>query len=111
MKESVVSTYLDQEIIIWVLNLVKKSFTSKIHMFCLDFATAMLANVVHSKWCQINLTNKPELTVYIMDSILKFIREPMEVSVLMHLLITLSYLCKDKFKRQMEEVNIVKRIN
>lgn len=29
----------------------------------------------------------------------------------MHLLITLSYLCRPKFKRQMEEANIVKRIN
>ena len=80
-------------------------------MFCLDFATAMLANVVHSKWCQISLVNKPEMVVYIMDNLLKFIREPMEVSVLMHLLITLSYLCKDKFKKQMEEVNIMKRIH
>lgn len=35
----------------------------------------------------------------------------MEVSVLMHLLITLSYLCKPKFKKQMEEVNLVKRVN
>ena len=80
-------------------------------MFCLDFATAMLANVIHSKWCQINLANKPEQTTHVMDNILKYIREPMEVSVLMHLLITLSYLCREKFKKQMEEVNMVKRIN
>lgn len=71
-------------------------------MFCLDFATAMLANIIHSKWCQIKLCEKPDQAVYIMDSILKFIRHPMEVSVLMHLLITLSYLCKPKFKKQME---------
>ena len=111
VKETIIGTYLDNEIISWVLKLVKTSFTIKIHMFCLDFATAMLANVIHSKWCQINLANKPEQTTGLMDSILKFIKEPMEVSVLMHLLITLSYLCRDKFKKQMEEVNMVKRIN
>ena len=111
MKETIIGTYLDNDVINWVLKLVKTSFTIKIHMFCLDFATAMLANVIHSKWCQINLANKPEQTIHLMDSILKFIREPMEVSVLMHLLITLSYLCRDKFKKQMEEINIVKRIN
>jgi hypothetical protein len=44
--------YWDNEMINWVLNLVKKSLYTKIHMFCLDFATAMLANVVHSRWCQ-----------------------------------------------------------
>jgi len=59
VKESVVSIYLEQDIIVWVLNLIKKSQNSKIHMFCLDFATAMLANVVHSKWCQISLSTKP----------------------------------------------------
>ena len=74
VKESVVSIYLEQDIISWVLNLVSKSFKTKIHMFCLDFATAMLANVVHSKWCQISLTNKAETVINIMDSILRFIR-------------------------------------
>lgn len=71
----------------------------------------MLANIIHSKWCQIHLTTKPEQAVYIMESILKYIKEPMEVSVLMHLLIALSYLCKPKFKKQMEEANVIKKIN
>lgn len=71
----------------------------------------MLANIIHSKWCQIKLTESPEQTVQIMDTILKFIKHPMEVSVLMHLLITLSYMCKPKFKKQMDEANLVKRIN
>ncbi len=69
-----VSIYLEQDIIGWVLNLIKKSQNSKIHMFCLDFATAMLANVVHSKWCQISLSTKPEVTIQIMDNLLRFIR-------------------------------------
>jgi hypothetical protein len=71
-------------------------------MFCLDFSTAMLANIIHSKWCQVKLNEKPEQTSNIMESILKFIKHPLEVSVLMHLLITLSYLCKNKYKKQME---------
>lgn len=95
VKEGIICTYLDNDLINWVLKLVNVSFKVKVHMFCLDFATAMLANIVHSKWCQIHLANKRDQTVQIMDSILKFIKEPLlEVSVLMHLLITLSYLCK-----------------
>ena len=77
--------------------LVKKSLNTKIHVFCLDFATAMLANVVHSKWTQEALAKKPETVRHVIDSILKVIKEPadrIEVSVLMHLLITLSYLCR-----------------
>jgi hypothetical protein len=47
------------------------------------------------------------------DSIIKIIKEPpekIEVSVLMHLLITLSYLCRDRFKRQLEETHVQRRI-
>jgi hypothetical protein len=46
-----------------------------------------------------------------MDTLLKFIMQEMEVSVLMHLLIALSYLCKQKFQREMEEANVRKRIS
>lgn len=46
----------------------------------------------------------------LVDNILKYIREPLEVSVLMHLLITLSYLCRDRFMRQIEELALAKRI-
>ena len=49
------AVYIDNDMIAWVLSLIKKSFIIKIHMFCLDFSTAMLANIIHSKWCQIYL--------------------------------------------------------
>jgi len=32
----------------WVLNLLNKSLASKIHVFCLDFASAMMANIIHT---------------------------------------------------------------
>lgn len=93
--------------------LVRKSLNTKIHMFCLDFATAMLANMVHSRTCQTNLEKKPEVVVLIIDTILKIIKEPpekIEVSVLMHLLITVSYLCRDRFKKQLDETHLQRRI-
>jgi hypothetical protein len=111
VKESLMGTYLDNDLIVWVLKLIKISFAVKVHMFCLDFATAMLANMLHSKWGQISLVAKPEQTVYVMDCILKYIREPVELSVLMHLLISLSYLCKPKFKKQAEAANVSKRVS
>lgn len=56
--------------------LVKKSLNTKIHVFCLDFATAMLANVVHSKWTQEAFAKKPETVRHVIESILKVIKEP-----------------------------------
>ena len=66
--------YLENDIITWALGLVKKSLNTKIHMFCLDFATAMLANVIHSRSCQEYLQKKPDLVVTIIESILKVIK-------------------------------------
>ena len=65
VKESAIRAYWENDMIMWVLLLVKKSLNTKIHMFCLDFATAMLANVVHSRWCQDALVKKPEVVVHI----------------------------------------------
>ena len=46
-----------------------------------------------------------------MEQMLKFIRENIPVSVLMHILIALSYLSKEPFSAQMEECNFVDRIS
>lgn len=46
-----------------------------------------------------------------MESLLKFIRENIPVSVLMHLLICLSYLSKENFSQQIEHCNFVDRIS
>ena len=59
MKDSVIRVYWENDLITWVLALVRKSLNTKIHMFCLDFATAMLANLVRSRTCQANLEKKP----------------------------------------------------
>jgi hypothetical protein len=53
------------------------------------------------------------MVTFIIESVLKVIKEPpekVEVSVLMHLLITLSYLCRDKFRRQLEETHLERKI-
>lgn len=90
----------------WAIVLVKKSFQIKIHSFCLDFATAMLANIIHSRWCLSYLEKKPDITLSLIESLLKLINESLPVSVLMHILICLSYLNRDKFKKQVEEAGL-----
>jgi hypothetical protein len=46
-----------------------------------------------------------------MEQLLRFIRENIQVSVLMHILIALSYMSKEQFQQQMEECNFVDRIS
>ena len=46
-----------------------------------------------------------------METMLQFVRENIPVSVLMHMLIALSYLSKEQFQQQMDECNFVERIS
>lgn len=60
MKQSLLPAYMDHDMIGWTISLIKKSFQSKIHPFCLDFSTAMLANIMNSRWCLSQLASKPD---------------------------------------------------
>ena len=48
IKDKVIPTMIDHGLIDWIINLLNKSLVSKIHVFCLDFSSAMLANIIHS---------------------------------------------------------------
>lgn len=46
--EKVIPTMIENKLIPWVIDLLKKSMISKVHIFCLDFSSALLANIIHS---------------------------------------------------------------
>jgi len=48
IKDKVIPTMIDKGLIDWILQLLRKSLEEKIHVFCLDFSSAMLANIIHS---------------------------------------------------------------
>ena len=94
------------DMIVWTLNLLNKSLKgNKIHVFCLDFSSAMLANIIHTPSTIAYLTKENEFSTEVMKRILKLIRENIPVSVLMHLLICLSYL--SKINKLIEECHFV----
>ncbi len=43
-----IPTFVEHDMINWVMTLIKKSVNSKIHHFSLDFASALLANIIHA---------------------------------------------------------------
>lgn len=48
IKESVVPTLMEHDLINWIMTMIKRSVTAKIHQFSLDFASALLANIIHT---------------------------------------------------------------
>mmetsp|Transcript_22853 Transcript_22853/g.28367 ORF Transcript_22853/g.28367 Transcript_22853/m.28367 type:complete len:203 (-) Transcript_22853:329-937(-) len=126
VKEEIVEELHRQEFQLWLLNLLvratkKSSLTSQtrnsgepspgenggssseIHVFCLDFSSALLANILHSYQVLDSLERNPRMLSDIMSRLLNLLKEAIPTSVLIHLLICLSYLSKERFSQQLEE--------
>jgi len=48
VKETTIELFVNKGLIQWVLRLLDKSKQTDIHIFSLDFASALLANILHS---------------------------------------------------------------
>ena len=111
IKETVIPTMLDNDMIYWIIDLLNKSLKTKINVFCLDFSSALLANIVHSKHTISFLENNIDLAKQILKDLLTLMNSKIPVSVLMHILISISYLSKDNFSKILEEVKFVDKIS
>ena len=87
----------------WVINLVERSCKKEVHIFSLDFSSALLANILHASSTHDYLIKNPKYTKALMIKLLKVLKDPIPTSVLMHFLIALSYLNKEKFAKLGEE--------
>ena len=103
VKESTIELFVQKGLMLWVLKLLEKSKTIDIHIFSLDFASALLANILHSHITLEYLEKAPKQTKDIMTSLLSLLKENIPTSVLMHILICLSYLSKERFSNIIEE--------
>lgn len=48
VKEQTIDLFVSKNLIQWVLKLLEKSKNMDIHIFSLDFSSALLANILHS---------------------------------------------------------------
>lgn len=83
----------------WIVALIERSTKKEVHIFSLDFASALMANILHATNSHEYLIKNPKYTKGLMVKILKMLKENIPTSVLMHLLICLSYLNKEKFAK------------
>lgn len=111
IKETVIPTLIESNLVFWVLDLLNDSLTKKVHVFCLDFSSALLANIMHSPHTTSFLENNPDIARRVLENMLNLIRSNVPVSVLMHILISISYFSKDNFAKLLEELRFVDRIS
>ena len=111
IKEDTVPFLVDKNLIGWIIKLVSRSLEKEIHVFSLDFATALLANILHAKTTAEQLVKDKKFVAKLLETMLKQIKEKVPTSVLMHLLICLSYLSKEPFSDINEKVGFFDRIS
>lgn len=97
IKEDTIPVFVDHQMIEWILNLIERSKTQTVHIFSLDFASALLANILHAASTCNYLDKNPKQIKLLMNKLLGILKEKIPTSVLMHLLICLSYLNKERF--------------
>lgn len=102
IKEDTVAVFLEQALVDWVLALIERSTKKEVHIFSLDFASALLANILHATATHEFLGKQPQKTKDLMVRVLRLLKAKIPTSVLMHLLICLSYLNKERFQVQAE---------
>ena len=95
----------------WIIKLVERSCQKDVHIFSLDFSSALLANILHATSTHEYLVKNFRYTKELMMKLLKVLKDPIPTSVLMHFLIALSYLNKEKFARQGEECGFADAIS
>lgn len=103
VKETTIELFVQKGMVQWVLKLLEKSKALDIHIFSLDFASALLANILHSHNTLEHLEKNPRQTKETMTGLLALLKENIPTSVLMHILICLSYLSKERFSAIIEE--------
>lgn len=111
VNDSVIPIFVRNDLIQWILKLLEKSKQSDIHIFSLDFSSALLANILHCHSTLEHLEKNQSFTKEIMLSLLSLLKENIPSTVLMHILICLSYLSKERFSAQIDECNFVDRIS
>lgn len=70
VKEETIEVMVEHDMINWILRLLEKAKQTEIHIFSLDFSSALLANILHSPSTLEKLEQEPGLAKDIMMALL-----------------------------------------
>jgi hypothetical protein len=114
-NESNSAVLIDRGIINWVLEeILERSIIHKeyMHAYCIDFGSALIANLIASHYGLVYLESKMDETELIMKSMLEMIKgDNVSSCAIMHLLISLTSLCNDKFFNLLESTQFKDKIS
>ena len=107
----IINIYNKNNIIDFLIKLFQRNKTNKIHEFCINYGSALLANILGYKETIDFLFDNLSFYKNITETLLSLIKEKgNNPQVLMHYLMCLNYLNIDKFKMIKEEINFDEQI-
>ena len=112
INNMIISIYNKHNIIDWLIKLFQRNKTNKIHEFCMNYGSALLANILGYKETIDFLFDNLSFYKNITETLLDLIKDKRNknTQVLMHYLMCLNYLSIDKFKMIKEEINFEQQI-
>ena len=112
INNMIISIYNKHNIIDWLIKLFQRNKTNKVHEFCMNYGSALLANILGYKETIDFLFDNLSFYKNITETLLDLIKDKgnQNTQVLMHYLMCLNYLSIDKFKMIKEEINFEQKI-
>lgn len=112
INNMIISIYNKHNIIDWLIKLFQRNKTNKVHEFCMNYGSALLANIFGYKETIDFLFDNLSFYKNITETLLDLIKDKgnKNTQVLMHYLMCLNYLSIDKFKMIKEEINFEQQI-
>ena len=111
IKIETIDIYLKYGIIDWIVKLLQRSRINYINNFCIDFSSALLANILHAKITLDFLENNNSICLNLMETFLSMISEKISPTSLKHFIMCLGYLDEPRFDKRKEECRFNERID
>ena len=106
INNMIIKIYNKYNVIDYLIKLFQRNKTKKVHLFCMNYGSALLANILGYKETIDFLFDNLSFYKNITETLLNLIKEKgNNTQVLMHYLMCLNFLSIDKFKMIKEEIN------
>ena len=111
INNMIIKIYNKYNVIDYLIKLFQRNKTKKVHIFCMNYGSALLANILGYKETIDFLFDNLSFYKNITETLLNLIKEKgNNTQVLMHYLMCLNFLSIDKFKMIKEEINFDEQI-
>ena len=111
INNMIIKIYNKYNVIDYLIKLFQRNKTKKVHLFCMNYGSALLANILGYKETIDFLFDNLSFYKNITETLLNLIKEKgNNTQVLMHYLMCLNFLSIDKFKMIKEEINFDEQI-